>query len=288
MLTRSRVVNWRPGTYAIVRMGRDISTCCRPEFRPFHDAQRVSPSHAGIGPRYLSSRTRIHKRRRQIMQRVPTGAGSHRRTAGWAKRAVIASASIATVVIAAGVIRGTSTSGQPNATATLAPYAGLDPSQLPADKRAALERSDQARTGGAATQTGSVRPPDVPNVITPTRGQSASVAGQPAGAGHIISSGEVPPTQKQSLRVANRWVEASANPDASIAVFAGALKQDPSQGVLYVWPGPASSSPGGFYVTPSKSGSIHITNADGHRLTVLAEDGTTFIFDTNSRTFQSP
>lgn len=69
-----------------------------------------------------------------------------------------------------------------------------------------------------------------------------------------------------------------------VQVFAGALAQEPNQGiVIVVSETPAMS--GGHYVTPAKSGAVRIIDEKNQRLVLEAENGDIFYFDILSLSF---
>jgi len=79
--------------------------------------------------------------------------------------------------------------------------------------------------------------------------------------------------------IQNRW-QAIMNGEP-IQVFAGSLFDDSQQGLIIV----LGASSGGRYNTPIKAGAVRITTESGLRLTLLADDGTTFYFDVPSRLY---
>jgi hypothetical protein len=82
-----------------------------------------------------------------------------------------------------------------------------------------------------------------------------------------------------AFTIQNRW-QAILNGEP-IQVFAGALFEDSQQGLVIVF----GVSSGGRYNTPTRAGAVRITEESGLRLTLLADDGTTFYFDVPSRLF---
>jgi hypothetical protein len=70
-----------------------------------------------------------------------------------------------------------------------------------------------------------------------------------------------------------------------VGVFAGAHASDLDQGkVMVVWIFPYRTFIEG-YLTPARHGSVHITEEENNRLTLLSTDGTTFYFDIPGLTF---
>jgi hypothetical protein len=67
----------------------------------------------------------------------------------------------------------------------------------------------------------------------------------------------------------------------TVQVFAGALYQDPEQGLVIV----VGLSPSGRYYTPTRAGSVRITAENNLRLTLISANGATFYFDLPSHQF---
>jgi hypothetical protein len=83
----------------------------------------------------------------------------------------------------------------------------------------------------------------------------------------------------RDVTIQNRW-QAILNGEP-IQVFAGALYEDSQQGLIIV----LFPSPAGRFYTPTGAGAVRITAESGMRLTLLADDGTTFYFDVPSRLY---
>ncbi len=116
----------------------------------------------------------------------------------------------------------------------------------------------------------------------------ADEPGTPAGAGFIfpwygaIFPGEVARTER------NAWIEQKEG--AEITVHAGAMSSGSSdtnwtQGAVFVQQSNRPVYQIDDYLTPTKDGSVRIASASGEQLTLVAKDGTTFIFDVPSRHF---
>lgn len=110
-----------------------------------------------------------------------------------------------------------------------------------------------------------------------------------AGSGIIVETRQAPVPGPLFLGE-NQWYETKGN--ETIAVYAGKDRQDPSQGMIVVVVteaknpvGSPTASPRATYLTPTKEGSVHITDADGEHLSLRSTSGTTFIFDVASRKF---
>jgi hypothetical protein len=73
--------------------------------------------------------------------------------------------------------------------------------------------------------------------------------------------------------------------DQWVSVYAGSQDPDPTQGGVVVMP--YGAPPGEFLPTPVAAGSVKIESAEGTTLTLLAADGTTFVFDVDSESYVS-
>lgn len=111
-----------------------------------------------------------------------------------------------------------------------------------------------------------------------------------AGAGTIIWNFPAPFPAVGYQITANKWVEVSEA--TIIEVFAGARRnvndwQDVSQGLVIVFEETPQGSiiSGNEYETPTKSGPVQITDAQGERLILQTRDGVMFYFDVPSRQF---
>lgn len=124
----------------------------------------------------------------------------------------------------------------------------------------------------------------------PTVSDSIPKPHRTAGAGTIVES-RLAPVPGVAFKAQNQWFETKNG--VVIAVYAGAgTEQDENQGIVVVQSQaehaggvPAAVPADNMYRTPTKSGPVHITDADGERLTLLSTDGTKFVFDVASRTF---
>jgi len=110
-----------------------------------------------------------------------------------------------------------------------------------------------------------------------------------AGNGTIVETRQAKVSPTEFLGQ-NRWVEQVGN--AGIAVYAGASRSDPTQGVVVVsvegkdpLTRPPAGLVGGTYPTPTRAGAVHVVDATGERLTLAAANGATFIFDVPSRSY---
>jgi hypothetical protein len=111
----------------------------------------------------------------------------------------------------------------------------------------------------------------------------------PAGDGNIIYRGaDTAIGRILGIAVVNRWVEEAS--DRTFDVLAGADMLDGTQGMVFVvesLPDGTDLSDGGYYLTPIKAGPVRVVDAQGERLILNAEDGTTFYFDVRGQTFVS-
>ncbi|MGH8527233.1 MAG: hypothetical protein ACREXY_24415, partial [Gammaproteobacteria bacterium] len=73
--------------------------------------------------------------------------------------------------------------------------------------------------------------------------------------------------------------------DQWVSVYAGSQDADPNQGGVVIEP--YGAPPGQFLPTPVAAGSVKIVSAEDTRLTLLAMDGTSFVFDVESESFVS-
>jgi len=109
----------------------------------------------------------------------------------------------------------------------------------------------------------------------------------PAGAGKIVYRDDLP-GQLLGMTIVNTWFENAG--DRTFQIFAGADLSDPSQGLLYVGERLLDFRElpdGGYYTPPTKEGALRIVDAQGERLILQSENGTTFYFDVRGQTFVS-
>ncbi len=195
---------------------------------------------------------------------------------------------LALVVVFVGVFHGGSATG--NAPASLATQ---DTPSFPTDVPGAKETLEaQEATEQAillltpSPGLGTLKPT---LDVTPEPIMTADVPRQTAGAGTIIWG--FPPTFPSiGYQLTNKWVE--VNGTTVIEVFAGARRnvndwQDVSQGLVIVLEETPQGSTisGNEYETPTKSGPIQITDAQGERLILRTRNGVTFYFDVPARQF---
>jgi hypothetical protein len=162
------------------------------------------------------------------------------------------------------------------------------PSPVPtADKfAAARERATRAAAIPSATRYWPL--PTVTPDFTPS--WPPDVPYRAAGAGFILTGVQLG-MSSGDFKDTNLWVERL--PDRNIGVFAGGdgYIGDPTQGLLVIIiksPDRVPIGPVETYRTPTKAGPVTITDAVGERLTLQAEDGTTFYFDVATRQWVNP
>ena len=68
-------------------------------------------------------------------------------------------------------------------------------------------------------------------------------------------------------------------------VFAGVLRDDSEQGVLFVSPAGGTELKGGWYNTPIKTGSVHVVSGSGSQIVLESNQGETFYFDVLGQTY---
>ncbi len=131
---------------------------------------------------------------------------------------------------------------------------------------------------------------------TPYFIQGTIAPGIPAGAGtrtaNVPGSFTQAPFQSSLFLSKNHWDEPLT--DYRLEVYAGVQGSsgDPQQGEIIVFRRSLNYlefiPPFDFYITPSKVGPVTITDAVGERLTLQADDGTTFYFDLPTRQWVNP
>lgn len=136
--------------------------------------------------------------------------------------------------------------------------------------------------------------------LTPSPGPSPTLSRGPspvqeisAGLGVIIDDPQTP-LRPQAFAGLNQWRKEIA-PGRYLSVWAGSeggggITGPTRQGALFVavhgdtW---SDLEQTGFYPTPQVAGAVRVVGATGDRLTLLSQDGATFIFDASSRIFLS-
>ncbi len=186
-----------------------------------------------------------------------------------------------------------------SAEAFCAQWFTLDPKLLPpvklAAEQAAYDDCVRARrsTASVSARVSAVRP--LPRItFEPTRPPCLAPADIPhraAGNGTVLEEGSS--IFPGHYLIENQWWETVGG--QCIHVFAGARRGDgandlpkPWQGMVFVLLSALDGTRlpgGGTYETPSKVGSVKIVAAQGQRLVLKADDGTTFYFDLPTRQF---
>ncbi|MEW5719109.1 MAG: hypothetical protein AB1817_10810 [Chloroflexota bacterium] len=174
----------------------------------------------------------------------------------------------------------------------------LSDQRIPPEKRAFWEaeyqKCVQARRAAAAAPA---QTPDFSKRPKPQGtmglGPTAVLPRKPAGTGTIIDSDVSPLSSDYSIE--NSWYAETQG--KLIQVFAGARREEglPKprntwQGVLVIWVTTLSGAvlpEGSTHNTPARVGSVKITDAQGQRLVLKVEDGSTFYFDVPARRFVS-
>lgn len=172
-----------------------------------------------------------------------------------------------------------------------APPPTMDITRLPPAKRTMESRIQVSQ----ATALAGPKPPQLFN--TPATWATPvptvldnNIQRRPAGAGTIVETG-LAPFPAMAYIFENQWYAPVGN--EYVNIWAGAVGDDPTQGVVVIahiaLPGSKiTPQPGAEYKTPTKAGSVHIVDADGMRLKLVAENGASFTFDVTSGKFVSP
>jgi len=152
--------------------------------------------------------------------------------------------------------------------------------QLPPDKQAiVLESEEQAR------QSKLHEAPPNPNGQPPAE---LATPPEPEWRTGIIED-HAAPFPGSMFRLENQWQQVAGA--RHLNVYAGALGEDPQQGVLIVQTTPvadlANPSAPVFVQTPTRAGALRIVSENGTVLTVRAEDGSTYLFDAASATLRA-
>jgi hypothetical protein len=153
-------------------------------------------------------------------------------------------------------------------------------SRIPPDQQAVLDReATQIAFARNAPQPpkGGIGPP--PNV-QPVPGRLLGTR-IPAGQGTILETGFSP--LGSAFEGENRWYEQVGSED--LAVYAGALRSDPAQGLLVDWMSKIRTGKDGSYPTPTRAGSVHVVGAVRERLTLASISGAQFVLDVATRPF---
>src|SRR5258706_5035960 len=164
---------------------------------------------------------------------------------------------------------------------TTTPY----PTDYPADKQTgeALQRQIQQEAELTPIPSGTVWSfPPATFTPGPTEPPPPST---PAGVGFIIDPDREDSLSKlMTVTVVSSWY---ADIDGQyISVFAGSDYNDPSQGAIFVAINGSLLPPeSGKFLTPDRSGPVHIVGAQGERLILRSDQGKTYYFDVPGRRF---
>jgi hypothetical protein len=98
-----------------------------------------------------------------------------------------------------------------------------------------------------------------------------------------ILTGEPGPFSAEQIFVENLWQSASDR--GFVQVFAGALGNDLSQGVIVVLTTDSARAEGSeeWILTPTSAGAVRIVNAENNFLTLHSSSGARFLFDVENR-----
>jgi hypothetical protein len=172
--------------------------------------------------------------------------------------------------------------------------------RIPAEKRAFQEAEYQRCV--QARKTAAAAPPKTPDFSLKPKPQATFSGGAtmvvprtPAGAGTILDDDSSPLGSLYVIE--NSWFFETQG--KRYQVYAGAQRQEgppqarnAMQGIVAVWVWKPNGEvftggDGGIYNVPGKKGPVRITGAQGQRLILNTDDGTTFYFDLPSRRFVS-
>jgi len=144
---------------------------------------------------------------------------------------------------------------------------------LPAERQAVLDRR--------ATEIAA--PPKVAPAIKGPPAESTRPTSTPATG---ILDVQISPFSAHDAIITNRWQGTVGG--VFVVVYAGRLTQTPDQGLVAVSLGEPGQPNFSLqqYPTPTKSGSVHITSANGSLLTLVSDKGQTFVFDVGAHLFK--
>jgi hypothetical protein len=164
--------------------------------------------------------------------------------------------------------------------------------KLPSDQQAMVQDEYQKCLEAAKTPPSLWQAKPIPNTPTPINVES-SIVRRKAENGTIVETGfSLFPS---FYLIKNQWY--SEQNGKGISVFAGAQRSEPGGEKSFEEPLPGIliveviigqktlPDEGGVYFTPEKVGPVRIVDAEGMKLTLVAKDGTVFIFDVATRQF---
>jgi hypothetical protein len=144
---------------------------------------------------------------------------------------------------------------------------------LPPEKQTYENRYQQFQHNALAAARPAKNPEN--RQIIPNEADTTADSSWPTG---IFNNGQAPfPSEMYVFE--NQWQQVV---DGNyVNVYAGALGTDPKQGVLVMVTRPDLTSQGNVtvYLTSTKTGSLHITQADNLLLGIVSQNGSTYKFD---------
>jgi len=161
----------------------------------------------------------------------------------------------------------------PNPSAAPTTLAAASGPALPAERQAVFDRR--------ATEIAA--PPKVAPAIKGPPAESTKPTSTPATG---ILDVQISPFSAHDAIITNRWQGTVGG--VFVVVYAGRITQTPDQGLVAVSLGEPGQRNFSLqqYPTPTKSGAVHITSANGSLLTLVSEKGQMFVFDVGARLFK--
>lgn len=154
---------------------------------------------------------------------------------------------------------------------------------LPPNKRAIFDAEEAWRLRALTGTPPPKNPSFVPSAVPP-QPHIPAFPEHPAGAGRVVDSANPPFGYSRTFVFANYWEEETG--DDRVAVYAGAERADPSQGVVVLVMTSISQGTGSsnLYRTTGNTGSLHVTGAEGRRVIITSTSGSEYIYDVDERT----
>jgi hypothetical protein len=155
------------------------------------------------------------------------------------------------------------------------------PTNYPPEKRTVEASAQQTLQAGALTPW----PTDYIFSFPPATNAPfpfPTPVGTIAGVG-LITTKLGSPVSPASFSASNAWMETTSS--GRIVAYAGAYASDSTQGVIIV--SERAGTIRNWFPTPVKAGKLTITGAQGERLILGSDNGTTFYFDVPGRMFVS-
>jgi hypothetical protein len=125
-----------------------------------------------------------------------------------------------------------------------------------------------------------------PTKLTPVPVPTGHVRGRPAGNGFLMDS-DVTDLPARVFLGRNAWREQRGN--SILTFFAGVSGTDGTQGMVVLLAQDATTlrtlPQGGSWIAPGNGGAIHVVDAKGEMIHLVAADGTDSFFDATLRTF---